>query len=72
MKTPETAPKTSGIDRQDVILVLGFASFLTGIARWSVNAALITLGILCFLTVFLIQRAENRKEGSENDGSPRQ
>ena len=56
------------IDLQDVLLVLGVASLVGGIAAWSKPAACITFGILCLALVFQIERAKRIRKGV-NDGS---
>jgi hypothetical protein len=50
------------IDRQDVLLVVGVLSLLVGIGWWSKPAALIALGLMCLVSVALIERGKSQKE----------
>jgi hypothetical protein len=51
--------------------LVGLASFLAGVGLWSIPAALISLGILCFCAVLMIERAKSGKEG-KTDGPAQQ
>jgi hypothetical protein len=72
MKAPKADPKRPGIDRQDVLFVVGLISFLSGIGLWSIPAALVALGILCFAAVLMIQRAKSLVNAKDTDGSAHQ
>lgn len=72
MNAPAAAPKRPGIDRQDVLFVVGLISFLTGIGLWSIPAALVAFGILCFAAVLMIQRAKSLVIAKDSDGSAHQ
>lgn len=72
MTAPAEASKRPGIDRQDVVFIVGLISFLSGIGLWSIPAALIALGILCFAAVLMIQRAKSLVNAKDSDGSAHQ
>jgi uncharacterized membrane protein HdeD (DUF308 family) len=46
------------IDRQDVLLLVGVLSLLSGIACWSRPLALVVFGLMCLGCVLLIERAK--------------
>ncbi len=69
MSAPVSTPKKPLIDLQDALLLLGIASIVTGVALWSVPAALITFGFVCLVLVVMIQRTRDSKEGGKTDGS---
>jgi membrane protein implicated in regulation of membrane protease activity len=45
------------IDRQDVLLVIGVAALVGGVAMWSRAAALVLFGLMCLAAVLLIERS---------------
>lgn len=49
-------------DRQDVLLVVGLVSLIGGIACWSRPLALVVFGVLCLVSVFLIERTQGAKK----------
>lgn len=53
------------IDHQDILLILGVASIVGGIAAWSRPAAAIVFGLMCLFAVSQIERVRRVKKGSD-------